>query len=83
MKRRELVHWLEAGTAGPANLPPAVTRRLSDELVATLRAPDVRNQLREGGLVPVGSSATELAKLVRRDVEQRGRLIRAANIKPE
>jgi tripartite-type tricarboxylate transporter receptor subunit TctC len=77
----ELNSWL--AFFGPANLPPAVARRLSDELVAALRDPDVRSKLRDGGLVPVGSSAAELSELVRRDVEQRGRLIRAANIKPE
>lgn len=77
----ELNSWL--AFFGPAQLPQAVARRLSDELVAALRDPEVRVKLRDGGLVPVGSSAAELAELVRRDVEQRGRLIRAANIKPE
>ncbi len=77
----ELNSWL--AFFGPARLPEAISKRLSDELVAALRDPEVRTKLRDGGLVPVGSSGPELAEVVRRDLEQRGRLIRAANLKPE
>ena len=77
----EMNSWL--AFFGPARLPDAIARRLSDEIAAAVRDPDVRTKLRDGGLVPVGSTGAELAELVRRDVEQRGRVIRAANIKPE
>jgi tripartite-type tricarboxylate transporter receptor subunit TctC len=77
----ELNSWL--AFFGPAKLPEAIARRLSDEMASALRDPEVRTKLRDGGLVPVGSTAVELAEVVRRDVELRGRLIRAANIKPE
>lgn len=77
----EMNSWL--AFFAPARLPEAIARRLSDELAAAVRDPEVRAKLRDGGLVPVGSSAAELADTVRRDVEQRGRLMRAANIKPE
>ena len=77
----ELNSWL--AFFGPARMPELISKRLSDELVAAIRDPEVRNKLRDGGLVPVGSTSAELAEVVRRDVEQRGRLIRAANIKPE
>lgn len=77
----ELNSWL--AFFGPARMPEPVSRRLSDEIVAALRDNDIRNKLRESGLVPVGGTSAELADTVRRDFEQRGRLIRAANIKPE
>jgi tripartite-type tricarboxylate transporter receptor subunit TctC len=77
----ELNSWL--AFFGPARLPDAISKRLSDELAAAVRDPDVRTKLRDGGLVPVGSTSAELADVVRRDVELRGRLIRAAQIKPE
>jgi len=77
----ELNSWL--AFFGPARLPEAISKRLSDELVAAVRDPDVRTRLRDGGLVPVGSTGPELAEVVRRDFEQRGRLIRAANIKSD
>ncbi len=77
----ELNSWL--AFFGPARMPEAISKRLSDEIAAALRDPEVRTKLRDSGLVPVGSTGTELAEVVRRDLEQRGRLIRAANIKPE
>jgi tripartite-type tricarboxylate transporter receptor subunit TctC len=77
----ELNSWL--AFFGPARLPDTVSKRLSDELAAAVRDVEVRTKLRDGGLVPVGSTGAELADVVRRDVELRGRLIRAAQIKPE
>jgi tripartite-type tricarboxylate transporter receptor subunit TctC len=77
----EMNSWL--AFFGPARLPDAMARRLSAEMVAAIRDPEVRTKLHDGGLVPVGSTGAELAEVVRRDVEQRGRVIRAANIKPE
>jgi tripartite-type tricarboxylate transporter receptor subunit TctC len=77
----ELNSWL--AFFGPARLPEPISKRLSDEIITVLRDPDIRTRLRDSGLVPVGSTGAELAEVVRRDLEQRGRLIRAANIKPE
>jgi tripartite-type tricarboxylate transporter receptor subunit TctC len=77
----ELNSWL--AFFGPARMPEPIARRLSDEIAAAVRDPDSRSKLRDGGLLPVGSTGAELAELVRRDLELRGRLIRAANIKPE
>jgi tripartite-type tricarboxylate transporter receptor subunit TctC len=77
----ELNSWL--AFFGPARMPDSISKRLSDEIASALRDPDVRTKLRDSGLVPVGSTGPELAEVVRRDLEQRGRLIRAANIKPE
>ena len=77
----ELNSWL--AFFGPARMPETISKRLSDELAAAVRDSDVRTKLRDGGLVPVGSTGAELAEVVRRDVELRGRLIRAAQIKPE
>ena len=77
----ELNSWL--AFFGPARMPEAISKRLSDELAAAVRDPEVRTKLRDSGLVPVGSSGPELAEVVRRDLDHRGRLIRAANIKPE
>ena len=77
----EMNSWL--AFFGPARLPEAIARRLSEEMAAAVRDPEVRTKLRDAGLVPVGSTGAELAEVVRRDVEQRGRVIRAANIKAE
>jgi tripartite-type tricarboxylate transporter receptor subunit TctC len=77
----EMNSWL--GFFGPAGLPEPVTRRLSQELVRALRDPDTQSRLDAGGLIVVANTPAEFAAQVRKDFEQRGRLIRAANIKPE
>jgi len=68
---------------GPPNMPEAASRRLSDEIVKALRDPETRAKLNTSGLVVVASTPAELAATVRRDFEQRGKLIRDAGIKAE
>lgn len=75
----EMNSWL--GFFAPAGLPEAVTRRLNEELVRALRDPDVQPKLDAGGLIVATSSPPEFAAMVRKEYEQRGRLISAAGVK--
>jgi tripartite-type tricarboxylate transporter receptor subunit TctC len=68
---------------GPANLPEAVARRLSDEIVKALRDPVVKMKLTYAGLVVVAGGPAELAEAQRTDFELKGRLIREVGVKPE
>jgi tripartite-type tricarboxylate transporter receptor subunit TctC len=61
----EVTVRLWAGLYGPAKLPPAVTQRLSSEINAVLRRPEVREQLVRQGYDPQGSSSEELGAYVR------------------
>ncbi len=77
----EMPSWL--GFFGPANLPPAITQRVSDEMVKALRSADVRAKLDAAGMVVVASSPADFAAQIAREFEQRGQLIRSAGIKAE
>lgn len=77
----EMPSWL--AFFGPAKMPEAVTKRLSDELVKAIRDPEVRTKLATAGMEVVGGGPEELAALQKREFEQRGKLIREAGIKME
>lgn len=77
----EMPSWL--AFFGPAKMPDAVTRRLSDELVKVLSDPDVRARLTAAGMDVVAGGQAELTELQRREHQNRGKLIRDANIKGE
>ena len=77
----EMNSWL--GFFAPAKLPPAVTKRLHAELVQALRDPDITAKLDTMGLGVVANTSEEFAEQVRKEFEQRGKLIQQAGIKPE
>jgi tripartite-type tricarboxylate transporter receptor subunit TctC len=77
----EMPSWL--AFFGPAKMPDAVSRRLSDELVKVLRDPEVRARLTAAGMDVVAGGQAELTELQRREYQSRGKLIRDANIKGE
>jgi tripartite-type tricarboxylate transporter receptor subunit TctC len=68
---------------GPAGLPPAITRRLHDEIVKALDAPDVKSKLDELGLLVVASTSQELADATKAGIEKAARIAKAARIEPE
>ena len=68
---------------GPAGLPAPLARRLSDEVRASLEAPDVRAKLDELGLSIMASTPEELAAHLRREIDAVGKLVKAIGLKPE
>lgn len=77
----EMNSWL--GFFAPAKLPPPLTKRLHGELIKALRDPEVSGKLDGMGLMVVANSSEEFAEQVRKELEQRGKLIQQAGIKPE
>jgi len=77
----EMNSWL--GFFAPAKLPPPVTKRLQGELTKALRDPEVSGKLDGMGLMVVANTSEEFAEQVRKELEQRGKLIQQAGIKPE
>lgn len=77
----EMPSWL--GFFGPANLPPAIAQRVSDEMIKALRSPDVKSKLEAAGMIVVASTPAEYAAQIAREFEMRGKLIREAGIKAE
>jgi len=72
------------GLFAPAKTDPAVIKRLHDEVVQALKSPDVIQRLvTDGGNDLVGNTPEEFARQIRSDLALYGKLIKAANIKPE
>ena len=73
--------WL--GFFGPAGLPEPIVRRLNDEILKAIHAPDVRAKLEAAGMPVTGTSPEEFARMVKDDIETFRRIVQASGIKPE
>jgi tripartite-type tricarboxylate transporter receptor subunit TctC len=71
------------GIGAPKNTPPAIVQMLNREINAGLADPKVKARLTELGGIPVTSTPAEFAKIIADETEKWGKVIRAANIKPE
>jgi tripartite-type tricarboxylate transporter receptor subunit TctC len=72
-----------AGIFGPAKMPREVVDRLARELTRALAQADVRSQLEAVAFQPQGSSAEELAVLLRDQIDIWARAGREAGITPQ
>ncbi len=68
---------------GPAGLPSPIVGRLSNEVRASLKAPDVVAKLNELGLTILGSTPEELDAHLKRDIAAVGNLAKAIGLEPE
>jgi tripartite-type tricarboxylate transporter receptor subunit TctC len=72
-----------AGFGAPKNTPTEIVEKLNKEINAGLADPKMKARLADlGGAVLPGSPA-DFAKLIAEEIEKWGKVIRAANIKPE
>jgi tripartite-type tricarboxylate transporter receptor subunit TctC len=71
------------GLLGPANLPPEVLAKLSNNFVAALNTDAVKERLGKLGALPIGSSPEQFETKIREDYEKWGPIIKAAGIKTE
>ena len=65
----------------PVKTPPAIVVRLQKEVARVVHLPEVRERFAAMGLVSVGSTEEELARVVARDIEKYTAVAKAANIK--
>ena len=77
----EASQWL--GFGAPRNTPPEIVDKLNKELNAGLADPKLKARLAEFGALPLVGSASEFGGLVAAETEKWGKVIRAANVKPE
>jgi tripartite-type tricarboxylate transporter receptor subunit TctC len=71
------------GLFGPAALPPQTLVRLHDELVASLKDPDVRSKIDELAMSVIANTPGEFSAMLKSGIDQYGKLIKAAGIQPE
>jgi tripartite-type tricarboxylate transporter receptor subunit TctC len=71
------------GVLVPAGTPKNIIGLLNREVVKIIALPDMKVRLGELGYDPVASTPEEFANRIKVEVEAWGRVIRAANLKPE
>jgi len=67
----------------PAQTPPDVIAKLSDEFLAVARLPEMQERITTAGFVPGDAAAPEFAAMVRSDNLKWGQLIQRTGIKVE
>jgi tripartite-type tricarboxylate transporter receptor subunit TctC len=77
----EASYW--AGVGAPRNTPVEIIQRLNKEINAGLADPKLKARFADLGGTTLPGSPAELGKLIADDTEKWGKVIRAANIKPE
>jgi tripartite-type tricarboxylate transporter receptor subunit TctC len=77
----ESTNWY--GFFAPAGTPAAIVTKVSSEVAAGIKAPEVREFLMKEGADPVGSTPQQFAAFFRGEVERYARVIKTANIKIE
>jgi len=77
----EVVGW--NGILAPAHTPAPIIDKLHDEIVAALKASDVRQRLDEVGLQAYANTPEEFAQVIHADIAKWGRVVHDAGIRPE
>ena len=67
----------------PKNTPTEIVDKLNKEINAALANPKMKAQLADLGGMVLALSPAEFGKLIADETEKWGKVIRAANIKPE
>jgi tripartite-type tricarboxylate transporter receptor subunit TctC len=65
----------------PAGTPEGVVRRLNQLLVAIVRDPQVKEQLTNTGVDPIGSTPGELAAYLKSELVKWAKVVKAANVR--
>jgi tripartite-type tricarboxylate transporter receptor subunit TctC len=68
------------GVLARAGTPPAIIRRLNQEVVRVLNRPDIREKLLNEGVEAVGSTPEEFAGMIKSDMQRFGKVLTNAGI---
>jgi tripartite-type tricarboxylate transporter receptor subunit TctC len=71
------------GMGASRNTPPEIIDKLNKEINAGLADPNMKARLADFGGAPLVGSPADFGKLIAEETEKWGKVIRAANIKPE
>ena len=74
---------LWTGLLVPAGTPPAIVKRLNEELVKVLKQPETRARIVALGIDPVGSTPEEFSRVIAADIAKWTAVAKAANIKAD
>jgi tripartite-type tricarboxylate transporter receptor subunit TctC len=71
------------GIGAPRNTPTEIVAKLNREINAALVDPKIKARLAELGGITLPGSPADFGKHIADEIEKWGKVIRAANIKPE
>ena len=77
----EATNWF--GVAAPKNTPAEIIDKLNKEINIALAEPKIKARLADLGAAPLAGSPADFGKLISQQAEEWGKVIRAANIKPD
>jgi len=77
----EATGWL--GLGAPKSTPPEIVEKLNKEINAALADPGIKARIADLGYTIFAGSPGEFGKLIADETEKWGKVIRAANIKPD
>ena len=72
------VQWY--GIVGPANLPPAIVKRLNEEIDKLLQNPELAERLSAEALEPMPMSPEQFGRYIRDDIARWSKLAKERNI---
>jgi tripartite-type tricarboxylate transporter receptor subunit TctC len=75
----DAVLW--SGLFAPRQTPPEIVKKLETELMRIVKEPDVAAKLKPLGVLPVGNSSAEFAKILSADIARWTEVARAGDIK--
>jgi tripartite-type tricarboxylate transporter receptor subunit TctC len=76
----EYVFWV--GLLAPRRTPRPAIAKLNDEILKILRTPELRERFRQLGAQPFPMRPEEFDAFLAADTQTTGRIVKAANIKP-
>ena len=71
------------GIVAPRNTPADIVGKLNQEINLALTDPKMKLKIAELADTPLSLSAADFAKLIADETEKWGKVVRAANIKPQ
>jgi tripartite-type tricarboxylate transporter receptor subunit TctC len=77
----EIAGWF--GILAPANTPPAIAKRLRDEVAKAVAVPEVVAQLDSQGMQPLATEPEEWRAYLKSELARYAKIIKDAGIKPE
>ena len=77
----EASNWF--GVCGPKATPAEIVEKLNKEINASLADPSIKARLADLGSIPLALSPADFGKLIAEETEKWGKVVRAANIKPD
>ena len=67
----------------PTKTPPALIRRLHQDIVNVIAQPDLRARFSELGMEPIGNTPQELTTVIQSDLVKWARVIRDSGARPD